>query len=68
MVVKMINGKNGVVKAVKIRSGKLFIELPIQHLYSLELPCDIQPKTGLNVKAKEFAPKRNAAICASENI
>ena len=60
---------DGVIRAVKLRAGKSFLERPIQFLYPLELSCDMQPpETRLNVEAKEFAPKRKAAISAQENI
>ena len=69
VVVQMIKGRDGVIRAVKLRAGKSFLERPIQFLYPLELSCDMQPpETRLNVEAKEFAPKRKAAISAQENI
>jgi hypothetical protein len=69
LVVQMINGRDRVIRAVKLRAGKLFLERPIQCLYPLELSCDMEPpKTSLNVEAKEFAPKRKEAISAQENI
>jgi hypothetical protein len=69
VVVQMIKGRDGVIRAVKLRAGKSFLERPIQFLYPLELSCDMErPKTSLNVEANEFAPKRKAAISAQENI
>ena len=36
-----IEGRDGVVRDVRLRSGKSFIERPIQHFYPLELACEV---------------------------
>ena len=62
-----IEGRDGVVRAVQLRSGKLFIERPIQHLYPLELACDVSTQREaipLSAEAKEFRPSRRAAVSA----
>ena len=56
------------VRAVRLRAGKSFLERPIQHLYPLELSCDLKAKNQLDVQTKEFKPKRMAAEAARENI
>ena len=33
-------GRNGVVRAVKLRAGKSYLERAVQQLYPLELSCD----------------------------
>ncbi|XP_028413531.1 uncharacterized protein LOC114536368 [Dendronephthya gigantea] len=67
VVDQMIKGRDGVIRAVKLRAGKSYLERPIQFLYPMELSCDIEsPKTSLN--AKEFKLKRKAAITAQENL
>ena len=61
-----IEGRDGV-RAVRLRSGKLFIERPIQHLYPLELACDVSTQREaipLNAEAKELRPSRRAAVAA----
>ena len=68
VVDEMIKGKDDVVWAVRLRAGKSFLERPIQHLYPLELSCDLKAKNQLDVQAKEFKPKRMAAEAARENI
>ncbi len=68
VVDEMIKGKDDVVRAVRLRAGKSFLERPIQHLYPLELSCDLKAKNQLDVQAKEFKPKRMAAEAARENI
>jgi hypothetical protein len=40
VVVQMIKGSDGVIRAVKLREGKSFLERPIQFLYPLELSCE----------------------------
>ena len=68
VVDQMIKGKDDVVRAVRLRAGKSFLKRPIQHLFPLELSCDLKPKKQLDVQAKEFVPKRMAAKAARENI
>eukprot|EP00795_Rhopilema_esculentum_P008006 gene8006-13915_t len=41
IIVKLIKGRDGVVQAAKLRAGKSYLERPIQHLYPLELSCDM---------------------------
>jgi len=71
IVTHLIQGRDNVVRAVRLRAGKSFIERPIQFLYPLELHCsgvkEIQNKE-LNAEAREFQPKRRAAIDATANI
>ena len=69
IVEQLYEGKDGVVRAVKLRAGKSFMERPVQHLFPLELSCDRgggQPtkSTELNVDAAEFRPTRDAAVAA----
>ena len=71
VVDNLIQGRDGVVRAVKLRAGTSFLERPIQHLYPLELTCDREkeePTTALNVEAPEFSPRRTAAIEARDRI
>lgn len=62
-----IEGRDGVVRAVQLRSGKSFIERTIQHLYPLELAWNVSTQREaipLNAEAKEFRPSRRAAVAA----
>ena len=62
-----IEGRDGVVGAVRLRSGKSCIERLIQHLYPLEWACDVSTQREaipLNVVAKEYRPSRRAAVAA----
>ena len=65
-----IPGRDGVVRAVRLKAGKSFLERPIQHLYPLELTCDMPAKRGtpLNAEAQVFRPTRQAAAVAQERI
>ena len=56
---ELLPGKDGVVRAV--RKGQL--ERPVQHLYPLELSCDIErsKETKLNPETPAFRPRRVAA-------
>ena len=54
IVVKLIRGRDGIVRAAKLRTGTSHIERAVQHLYPMELECDIQkeePATELNPQA-----------------
>ena len=70
IVEQLYEGKDGIVRAVKLRAGKKFMERPIQHLYPLELSCDIRSNqetettAELNADATEFRPRRDAAVAA----
>ena len=73
---KLIKGRDGVVRAIRLRASKSYLECAIQHLYPMELSCEQQreeQKEGggmsqLNPSAREFCPIRNAAIIAANNI
>ena len=68
IVEELQEGKDNVIRAVKLRSRKTYIERQIQFLYSLELSCDQCSKQPLNVNASEFKPRRNAAAIAEVRI
>ena len=77
IVEELQEGKDNVIRAVKLRSRKTYIERQIQFLYSLELSCDTWKrqkmvhqcsKPPLNVNASEFKPRRNAAAIAEVRI
>ena len=64
-------GRDGVVRAVKVRSGRNFLERPVQHLYPLELSSDSvvgTPSRVLNADASVFQPRRQAALHADRGI
>ena len=56
IVNKLISRRDGVVRAVRLRAGKSFLERAVQHLYPLELSCDREQPMVLNAQAKEFRP------------
>ena len=64
-------GKEGKVRAVKLRAGKSYLEQAVQHLYPLEISCDITPSTEeptMNVNAEKFRLRRNASEIARIKI
>ena len=73
---KLIKGRDGVVRAIRLKAGKSYLERAVQHLYPMELSCDQrreeqQERGGmpeLNSSAREFRPIRSAAITAANNI
>ena len=69
IVVELSPGRDGVMRAAKLRAGRNFLERPAQHLYPLELSCDkTNQNEPLNAKASEFRPKRREALKAQEKI
>ena len=77
IVEELYEGKDNVIRAVKLRSRKTHIERPVQFLYPLELSCDTWKrqktvhqcsKQPLNVNANEIKPRRNAAAISEIQI
>jgi len=69
IVDQLFEGRDGVVRGVRLRAGKSYLERPIQHLYPLEVACDSTERRGnLNAEAPTFRPRREAAASARENI
>ena len=71
VVEDLITGRDGVIRGTKLKSGKSFLERPIQHPYPLELSCDktIQtPPVTLNADAPVYRPRRDAAAAARFRI
>lgn len=68
IVQQLYGGRDGVIRAVKLRTGKSILERPIQHLYPLELSCDdpenVARPTQLDAQAAVFRPRRDAALVA----
>ena len=69
IIEELIVGKDGVVRAAKVRTGKNQLERAIQHLFPLELSCDRRSEeVQLNPEAESFKPKRQAAQNAGQRI
>ena len=64
VVEDLITGKDNVVRGVKLRVGKTVLERAIQHLYPLEISCDVVPNQADAAEARATGPKRNAAVVA----
>ena len=57
IIEKLIVGRDGVVRAAKVRTRKTVLERAIQHLYPLELSCDrSKDATFLSPTAPPFRP------------
>ena len=65
----VIEGKDNVIRGVRIRTSKGNLERAVQHIYPLELSCD-EPKWKPNPEAKTFAPRptRDAAAAAKLRV
>ena len=69
IVEEPIPGKDGIVRAVRLRAGKNHIERAVQHLYPLELSCDREEADNrLNPETPAFRPRRDAATAAEVRI
>ncbi|XP_028418970.1 uncharacterized protein LOC114544572 [Dendronephthya gigantea] len=72
VVTETFPGKDGVTRAVKVKTGKGELERPVQHLYPLELSCDVREKREkgkkLNPNAPTFRQRRDAAVAADARI
>ena len=64
VVEKLIEGKDGVVRAVKLRCGKSQLERAVQHLYPLELSCDAHPSNRDEGNAPTDRERRTTAAIA----
>ena len=65
VVINLIIGRDGVVRVAKLHTPKSVIERPLQHLYPLELTCDMtMAPAALNPIVPAFRPRRNAAVAA----
>ncbi|CAB4044293.1 Pro-Pol poly [Paramuricea clavata] len=68
---ELYKGRDGVVRAVKRRAGKTYLERAVNHLYPLELSCDrteTKEPINLNPEAAPFRPRRDAAVTAQQRI
>ncbi|XP_046863151.1 uncharacterized protein LOC124456887 [Xenia sp. Carnegie-2017] len=70
IVEKLYNGRDGVVCAVKLRAGKMYLERAVNHLYPLELSCDrVEPTSvPLDPRTPAFKPKQDTAVAAEQCI
>ena len=75
VVSKVFPGKDGIIRAVELKTAHGLLERPVQHLYPLELTCDRAgdlptnvPSTVLNPSASAFRPRRDAAVAAGARI
>ena len=60
----LISGRDGIIRAAKLRAGKGTLERAVQHLNPLKLSCDrknVQALPQLNPEAPTFRLRRDAA-------
>ena len=70
IVVKLIKGRDGVVRGARLRAGKSYLERAIQHLCPMELSCDVRetpPIQAVQLNPRDFTPRR-AAVVAAQRI
>lgn len=68
IVEQLYPGRDGVVRAVKLRSGKDHLERPVNHLYPLELSCDRETSKPADSPKPEIRPSRDPKLAANVPI
>ena len=72
IVRKTYPGRDGIIRAVELKTSNGIIERPVQFLYPLELECDItsavRETNQLNPEAPQFRPRRDAAVAAEVRV
>ena len=73
IVMKLNRGRDRAVRLASIKFGKPMLERVIQHLYFMELSCNLTTEIGgnsasLNVNAIEYISERTAAVAAKLQI
>ncbi len=63
-------GKDGVVRAVRLKTKNGTLERPVQHLYPMELSCDglSRKPDKLNAAAPSFEPRPSRAAADAARI
>ena len=62
-------GRDGVIRAAKVKTSNRHLERAVNHLYPLELSCDQSSNLQiLNPTAPVFRPVRDAAVAARSRI
>eukprot|EP00112_Aurelia_sp_Birch-Aquarium-sp1_P019404 Seg4793.1 transcript_id=Seg4793.1/GoldUCD/mRNA.D3Y31 product="hypothetical protein" protein_id=Seg4793.1/GoldUCD/D3Y31 len=71
IITNFITGRDGVMRAAKLRAGKSYLEKAVQQLYPLQLSCDVtklRVQDQLNPEARAFRLRRRAAADAAEKL
>ena len=62
VIERLIEGRDGIVRAVRLRAGKSYLERTIQHLYPMELSCD-RKKPEKNLDPRVQTKKTRSSHC-----
>jgi hypothetical protein len=67
VVTDLFTGKDGVCRAARVRCGKVILERALQHLYPMELHCDLtsKSKTTSEPEREEHESKRPGRLSAA---
>ena len=68
IVKQLITGRDGVVRGATLRAGRDTMERAVQHLYPMEMTCDLSQPTlsTLNPTVETFEPRRAAAVTSEK--
>ena len=67
IVTDLIIGRDGLVRGARLRAGRDQMERAVEHLYPMELSCDVLDTEPLD-KSQATRPKRSAAVIARTKI
>ena len=67
IVTSLITGRDGEVRGATLRAGRAYLERAVEHLYPMELHCDIE-RTNAGEASVAERPTRNAARVAASRI
>ena len=70
VVVKLIKGRDRIVRGARLRAGKSFLERAVQQLCPMELSCDRfkEQEVPVPIPHARVTTPRRAAIAAAKNI
>ena len=68
IVEELICGRDGIVRGAKIRTPNGNLERAVQHLYPIEVSCDLRPTITLNPDTPIFHPRRTRDAAAAARV
>ena len=68
VVKENIKGKDGVVRGARVKTANGELERPIQHLYPLELTCDVESFRKPDTTASTFVPRATTDAAAAATL
>ena len=67
IVTTLITGRDGEIRGARLRAGRSYLERAVEHLYPMELSCDMKIPVA-DEETTPVRPTRNAAAIARSRI